>query len=82
MKRIFAALSVVLGLIASGTIYPEAMTVTEVRGGVAVMETATGNVFEMFADDYDIGDLVAVVMFSNGTESVTDDVILTARYAG
>lgn len=82
MKRLFTALSVALGLIASGAMYPEAMTVTAIHEDVVVMEASSGNVFEMYDDGYDVGDRVAVIMFGNGTEDVTDDIILTARHAG
>lgn len=64
-------------------IYPTAMTVTAVTNETVTMETKTGHVFEMVgSEDYEVGDLVAVIMFSKGTETVTDDIIVTARYAG
>lgn len=64
-------------------IYPTAMTVTAVTNETVTMETNTGHVFEMSgAEDYEIGDLVAIIMWSNGTETATDDIIVKARYAG
>ena len=79
MKLLFMALYLAL----TGAIYPTAMTVTAVTNEAVTMETKTGHVFEMGgSEDYEVGDLVAVIMFSNGTETVTDDVIVAARYAG
>lgn len=77
-----AAIATVAALIAAGTIYPETMRVTSIQGGIARMETSTGHVFEMDAEDYDAGDLVSLIMYNSGTPEVTDDVILSARYSG
>lgn len=65
------------------SVYPDAMTVTEITDDLVTIESSTGNRFQFFgADDYDDGDLVAVLMFSNWTEQVTDDMILRVKYAG
>lgn len=76
-------LLIVMWLIATETIYPTAMTVTAVNDEAVTMETSSGHIFEMGgSEDYEVGDLVATIMWSNGTETVTDDMILAARYAG
>lgn len=81
--KLLGALVAVLALISSGTIYPDAMTITEINGDLVTIETATGNQFQFCgAEDYDKGDLVAVLMYSRGTENVTDDIIIRVRYAG
>lgn len=77
------ALLTVLSLISSGYVYPDAMTVTEVKDDVVTVETSTGNVFTFLgAEDYEVGDMVATIMCSNGTSEVTDDSIICVRYAG
>jgi len=82
MKRTITAIAAAMALISSGTIYPETMKVTSIQGGIARMEVTTGHAYEMDAEDYEIGDLVSLIMYSNGTPEVTDDVILSARYSG
>ena len=60
------------------------MEITNISGDVVTMETATGYVYEMTgAEDYETGDLVALIMDDNGTPNdITDDIIITARYSG
>ena len=79
MKKLLATIA---AIIAAGLIYPATMIVTDVSGDLVTMETATGFIYQMHADDYEKGDLVSLVMFSNGTTDITDDIILTARYSG
>lgn len=79
MKKLLATIA---AIIAAGLIYPATMIVTDVSGDLVTMETATGFVYQMHADDYEKGDLVSLVMFSNGTTDITDDIILAARYSG
>lgn len=83
MNRWLGALITILSLISSGYVYPDAMMVTEVKDDVVTVETATGNIFTFHgAEDYEVGDMVATIMYSNGTDNVTDDSILCVRYAG
>ncbi len=79
MKKLLATIA---AIIAAGLIYPTTMQVTDVTNDLVTMETATGFVYQMKADDYEKGDLVSLVMFSNGTTDITDDIILAARYSG
>lgn len=75
------ALALILAFLRS--LYPDAMTITEISGDLVTIETATGNQFQFYgAEDYEEGDLVAVLMYSKGSESVTDDIIIRVRYAG
>lgn len=75
------ALALVLALLRS--LYPDAMTITEISGDLVTIESSTGNRFQFYgAEDYDESDLVAVLMYSKGTENVTDDIIIRVRYAG
>lgn len=85
MKNLLAALGIVSALATSGLIYPTAMTVTDLdySADIVTMETSTGFVYEMYGcEDYAPGDIVALVMWSNGTDVITDDIIITARYSG
>lgn len=64
-------------------IYAATMKVTAIDNDVVEMETATGFVYEWEgADDYEVGDLVSLIMDSKGTEEIVDDEILSMRYAG
>jgi len=75
------ALALVLAFIRS--LYPDAMTVTDITQDTVTIETSTGNLFQFTgAEDYEVGDMVATIMYSHGTEEVTDDSILCVRYAG
>jgi hypothetical protein len=59
------------------------MEITKIKNDTVTLETATGHVYEMKgAEDYQTGDLISLLMFSNGTEDVRDDIIITARYSG
>ena len=81
--KLLGALVTVLALISSGTIYPDAMTIMEISGDLVTIESSTGNQFQFCgAEDYEEGDLVAVLMYSKGTDKVTDDIIIRVRYAG
>ena len=83
MKNLTAALAAAAALIAAGALYPSTMEITNISGDVVTMETATGHVYQMDgAEDYETGDLLSVLMYSNGTEAITDDIILAARFSG
>lgn len=83
MKNLAAALAAAAALIAAGALYPATMEITNISGDVVTMETATGHVYQMDgAEDYETGDLLSVLMYSNGTEAITDDIILAARFSG
>ena len=74
------------GIAISGRIYPETMIVCEIdlQADVVTLETATGLLYQYAGvEDADIGDLEALIMFNAGNKKyVTDDVILSHRYAG
>ena len=78
-----ATFALVVSIAEAGLIYPETMQITDISGDRVTLETSTGIVYEMDgAEDYFEGDLVSCLMWSNGTEKVFDDVIVSARYAG
>lgn len=59
-------------------IYAATMQVTAIKNDVVQMETASGFVYEWEgADDYEVGDLVSVLMNGLETEEITDDVIIS-----
>jgi hypothetical protein len=59
------------------------MQITSIENDVVTMETSTGIVYQMEGDpDYKEGFLVAVIMWSCGTDTVTDDIIVAARSTG
>ena len=80
---IAATLALAIALAAAGFIYPTAMEITRIDGDDVYLVTATGFEYVMSgAEDYAVGDIVALVMFNNGTRNITDDQIVTARYSG
>ena len=83
MKKLIA--TTVLALTIAG-LYPNAGTVTAIdRKTDTVAVTTTANIMWSFkgAEDYDIGDTVAMIMSDNGTpDTILDDLILDCRYAG
>lgn len=66
-----------------GSIYPECGIVTEIEEDLVTIETCNGNQFQFEgANDYELGDLIAVTFYDNGTKTVSDDVILDTKYSG
>lgn len=85
MKKLLASLALAGSLVASGLIYPTTMVVDELdyQNDIVRLQTATGFVYEMEGtEDYIEGDMVSLIMFTNGTKYIMDDIILDARYAG
>ena len=85
MKGIATALSLATLLVSLNMVYPTTMLITDVNRetDVVTMETATGYEYQFTGCiDYCEGDFVSVLMFTNGTSVITDDVILAHRYAG
>ena len=66
-------------------LYPRSGTVTGLDHAedVVTFTDGAGNDWSFYgAEDWMIGDGVAALMDDNGTAIVTDDVIVTVRYAG
>lgn len=55
--------------------YPVAGEVVESDNSVSVIETANGNLWECY-DNIPVGQSIAMLMYSNGTPVVEDDIIL------
>ena len=69
----------------SGNLYPLAGTVVAVDrpDDTVTVQDGAGNFWRFDgAEDWQTGDLCALLMNDNGTEDVRDDVILQVRYAG
>lgn len=65
--------------------YPNCGIVTEIDKGndLVIFQDFSGQEWSFRgAEDYMVGDVVAVIMSDNGTESIYDDTIITAKYCG
>lgn len=60
--------------------YPAAGYVTSQENDLVSVELASGEISQFFADpgDYEKGDLCAMIIDSNGTTEVHDDIIIDA----
>ena len=83
MKTLAVILAVVIAVAAASLIYPTTMEVIHLDGDDLYLMNATGHVYVMEGvEDYEVGDLVSLIMFSNDTPSIEDDIIISARYSG
>ena len=85
MKKIAIALALIAQLLAAGVVYPETMVITSMdkKTDVVTLETSNGNIYEMTGcEDYNVGDVVSMVMYDSATPKVQDDVILSAKWSG
>ena len=87
MKKMFALALILVSLfsVASAEIYPAVGVVTDLdyEHDLVIFEDYNQNlwIFEGI-EDWDIGDIGALLMDDMETESIYDDMILLARYAG
>ena len=64
-------------------LYPTTGRVVTIRNDEVIFETATGIQYAFSgAEDYEVNDIVSVIMDSMGTETIFDDKIVRARYSG
>ena len=83
MKKLMTIVAIVLSIIASGKIdiYPETARVIEIENDTVTVETATGNQFAFTgAEDYEVNDMVSMIMYGNDTDTVEDDSIIKIQY--
>lgn len=81
-KKFLAAIAAVA---MAGLIYPQTYIVTDVNYETDVVEitSPTGYTYEFTGtEDWVVGELCSCIMYSNGTTNITDDVIISCRYAG
>ena len=74
----------VLQLAASSLIYPQALVVTKVTKNSVRVRTSTGITYtvKQKPEDYEVGDMVAAIMYTKGTKNVKDDEVIVMRYTG
>ena len=85
LRKYVASIAIVCLLLMQGIIYPTAAVVTAVdyETGIVTVEKSTGFVYTFEGvEDLVVGDVMALVMYSNGTPTIEDDVIISARYSG
>ena len=83
MKTVAVVLAVVIAVAAASLIYPTTMEVIHIDGDDLYLMNAAGHVYVMEGvEDYEVGDLVSLIMFSNDTPGIEDDIIISARYSG
>lgn len=87
MKKLFYIIALVAGaIIPIKCIYPTTLKVIkeDYQADTLTLETSSGIIYEMTGvEDYDVGDLVSVMMFNAGTpKNIGDDWILVAHYTG
>lgn len=80
---IVTVLALALAIAGAGLIYPKTMEIISIQDDTVYLMDSNGFVWSMEeAEDYEVGDLVSLIMFSNGTMSIFDDEIIADRYAG
>lgn len=82
MKSIIAFL---LSIIALFGLYPATATVTglDYENDLVTVENANGYTYQYYGcENYAEGDLVSMILYSNGTDDITDDEILMVYYSG
>lgn len=65
--------------------YPLATVVVEADAekDVVTLEDGTGNLWTLEGvEDWELGDVCACIMGDNGTENISDDRIVSAKYCG
>lgn len=70
---------------AEGSFYPRAAIITalDLNEDLVTCVDAAGRIWQFYGvEDFDIGDVVAMIMWDAGTPSVFDDEIIDATYAG
>ena len=66
-------------------IYPQTGIITNVNyeNNVVTFQTFSGIEYQFSeCDDYMVNDIISCIMFTNYTENITDDIIITYKYSG
>lgn len=64
-------------------LYPAVMEVVSIENDLVTVQTSTGIAYQFEgAQDLAVGDLVGLIMDSEGTERILDDSIVKVRYGG
>lgn len=78
-------ITLILTLIHLWGLYPATATVTDLdyERDIVTVENANGYAYQFYGcEDYAEGDLVSMILYSNGTDDITDDEILMVYYSG
>ena len=72
-----------LAMLGLGTIYPESLRVTNTANDIITMENANGYVYEIEGvEDIMDGDILSVLFYDNGTDIITDDIVIDFQCSG
>ena len=83
MKLLNIVVAAAVIMTAPLTVYPSCGIVTEIEGDVVIYTESNGNSFSFLgAEDWMVGDIVAVIMSDCGTPEVTDDMVIQTQYCG
>ena len=64
-------------------LYPNAAEIVEIDNDLVICSDGAENLWAFWgAEDYETGDIVALIMDSRGTPDIHDDTIVAVRYAG
>ena len=78
--------ALVLALTAAiGNFYPKTMVVTDLNyeQDTVTCIDSSGYIWEFYGtEDYTGHDMVSCIMYDNGTEAITDDMIISVQYSG
>ena len=87
----FAIAIAIIAMVISGwnetpyMLYPNCGQVMSVNADsdTVVFEDGSGNQWEFVgAEDWETGDIVAVIMNDNGTDEIKDDIVVQCKYCG
>ena len=63
--------------------YPTVFIVTDIHNDEVSLKDYNGNIFCFEGvEDWAIGDICSAIMDNNGTQDITDDIIVSTRYSG
>ena len=78
-------IKIIIAAILMNLIYPQTYIITKIdkANDLVTIETCTGYEYQFYGvEDYNEGDLVSCIMYTNGTETILDDQIMDVRYSG
>ena len=61
--------------------YPLSTIVTEIKDNSVTVEDTNGNLWDFYGtEDWEVGDGCSLLMDSNGTDNIEDDIIISTQY--
>lgn len=62
-------------------LYPLTATVTQIENDTVTVEDSNGNLWDFYGtEDWQVGDGCSLLMDSNGTNNIEDDIIISIQY--